>query len=141
MVNTIVVFMQVRRLFLAKSSTFEVLKPGASRFGSPYLMLKRYLEVEDNLRSFLVSNNLESRGLKNRPGIAKLKAFVADRVKKQQCMELERLLRPVYEVLRYVDTRIYCTRDLYNDLFKSHLQRACDSTHNILDSLKKGGII
>ena len=146
MVNTVVVFMhrptKVRRLFQAKYSTLEVLKPGATRFGSQYLMLKRYLEIEDNLRSFMVSDDWESCGLDDRHGITELKAFVADRDRKQQCVELQRLLQPVYEVLRYVDTRIYCAGDLYTDLFtlKTHLERACASTHYILDSLKRGGM-
>ena len=146
MVNSIVVFMhrptKVRRLFQAKYSSLEVLKPGATRFGSQYLMLKRYLEVQDNLRSFMVSDDWESCGLENRPGITELMAFVADRDKKQQCIELQKLLEPVYEVLRYVDTRVYCAGDLYTDLFnlKSKLQRACERHYHILESLMKVGM-
>ena len=64
MVNTVVVFMhrlvKVQLQFLAKYLPLVVLKPGTPRFGSRYLMLKRYLEVEDSLRLFMVLDDWES---------------------------------------------------------------------------------
>ena len=65
------------------------------------------MEVEDNLHSFMFADDWASCGLDNKPGITELKAFVAERDKKQQCIEVQTLLQPIYELLRYVDTRAY----------------------------------
>ena len=51
--------------------------------------------------------------------------FVNDPEKKHQCMEVLKLLKPVCEGLKYVDTRMYTAGDVYNDMHdpKSVLER------------------
>ena len=144
MVNTVVVFLhrptKIRRMWILKYSKLEALKPGATRFGSQYIMLKRYLEIENNLRQFMVSDDWDSLGLDGKRGVQEMREWVSNREKKQQALELLKLLEPVYEVLRYVDTRAYTAGDLYTDLYKlkSQLQHACQSMHYILhDDMKE----
>ena len=138
MVNTIVVFLhrptRIRRTWMVKYSKLEALKPGATRFGSQYIMLKRYLEIEDNLRQFMVSDDWINLGLEGKRGIDEMVEWVTNRDNKQCALEVLRLLEPCYEVLRYVDTRVYTAGDLYTDLYnlKQQLERACEGMSYIL---------
>ena len=69
-----------------------------------------------------------------KPWILEMKEFVNDRDMRQAAIELLKLLEPIYEVLRYVDTRVYTAGDLYTDLYnlKVQLERACDNMNYIL---------
>ena len=51
-------------------------------------------------------------------------------------------MRLVFEVLRYVDTRVYYAGNFYTNLFnlKTRIQRACDILYCILESPIKGGM-
>ena len=108
MVNTVVVFLhcqtRIRRMWILKCSKLEALKPGATRFGSQYIMLKRYLEIENDLRQFTVSDDWDSLGLDGKRGVQEMMEWVSNRDNKQQALELMKLLEPVYDVLRYIDT-------------------------------------
>ena len=97
-------------------------------------MLRRYVDISDYLWQFFVSNGWEELGLDRKPWILEMKEFVNDRDMRQAAIELLKLLEPIYEVLRYVDTRVYTAGDLYTDLYnlKVQLERACDNMNYIL---------
>ena len=83
MVNTIVVFLhrpkKIRHSWITKFNKLEALKPDATQFGSQYIMLRRYVDINNNLRQFFVSNDWEELGLDKKPGVVKMKEFVNDR--------------------------------------------------------------
>ena len=126
MVNTVVVLLHrptnMRRTWILKYGTMEALKPGATRFCSQYITLKRYLEIEDKLWQFMVSDAWRSLGLDGKRGVQEMKEWISNCDDKQKALELLKLLELIYEVLRYVDTRAYTAGDLYIDLYNHKSQ-------------------
>ena len=101
-------------------------------------MLRRYVDISDYLWQFFVSNGWEELGLDRKPWILEMKEFVNDRDMRQAAIELLKLLEPIYEVLRYVETRVYTAGDFYTDLYilKVQLERACNNLNYILKADK-----
>ncbi|CAI7792389.1 unnamed protein product [Closterium sp. NIES-53] len=91
-------------LFHELFSKLSLVRPGATRFGTQVIMLGRFLEVKRALRAMVISEEWEVAVARTEEGMEVRKLLLDD-----VCWDCRtavlRLMTPIYEVLRAVDTR------------------------------------
>ncbi|CAI5973997.1 unnamed protein product [Closterium sp. NIES-64] len=100
-------------LFRELFTKLSLVRPGATRFGTQVIMLGRFLEVKRALRAMVISEEWEDVAVaRTEEGMEVRKLFLDD-VFWDCGTAVHRLMTPIYEVLRAVDTRAQVMGQLY----------------------------
>ncbi|CAI5948065.1 unnamed protein product [Closterium sp. NIES-64] len=100
-------------LFHELFSTLSLVRPGATRFGTQVIMLARFLEVKKALKEMIISEEWESVAVARSEEGRAVRQLLLDEVFWECATAVLRLMTPVYEVLRVVDTRALVMGQIY----------------------------
>ncbi|CAI7902113.1 unnamed protein product [Closterium sp. NIES-54] len=100
-------------LFEDLFSKLSLVRPGATRFGTQVIMLSRFLEVKQALRSMVISEEWEGIAVAQKEEGKAVRKLLLDDVFWECGTAVLRLMTPVYEVLRTVDTRALVMGQVY----------------------------
>ncbi|CAI5467554.1 unnamed protein product [Closterium sp. Yama58-4] len=100
-------------LFEELFSTLSLVRPGATRFGTQVIMLTRFLEVKKALKEMVISEEWESVAVARSEEGRAVRLLLLDEVFWDCATAVLRLMTPVYEVLRVVDTRALVMGQIY----------------------------
>ncbi|CAI5963121.1 unnamed protein product [Closterium sp. NIES-64] len=100
-------------LFHELFSTLSLVRPGATRFGTQVIMLTRFLEVKKALKEMIISEEWESVAVARSEEGRAVRQLLLDEVFWECATAVLRLMTPVYEVLRVVDTRALVMGQIY----------------------------
>jgi len=119
--HRIVKFITIHQASLAhfrKKSTLELLKPGATRFASYFIMLQRLLEAEDALQETVIDREYKQwvNSVKNKAIRDESKAVVEKAVEEsfwESVTQLTSICEPIISLLRLVDGSAPCVGKMY----------------------------
>ncbi|CAI5957127.1 unnamed protein product [Closterium sp. NIES-64] len=100
-------------LFHELFSTLSLVRPGATRFGTQVIMLARFLEVKKALKEMIISEEWELVAVAQSEEGRAVRHLLLDEVFWECATAVLRLMTPVYEVLRVVDTRALVMGQIY----------------------------
>ncbi|CAI5511515.1 unnamed protein product [Closterium sp. Naga37s-1] len=100
-------------LFRELFTKLSLVRPGATRFGTQVIMLGRFLEVKRALRAMVVSEEWDDVAVARTEEGMEVRKLLLDDVFWDCGTAVLRLMTPVYEVLRAVDTRAQLMGQLY----------------------------
>ncbi|CAI5532755.1 unnamed protein product [Closterium sp. Naga37s-1] len=100
-------------LFHELFSTLSLVRPGATRFGTQVIMLTRFLEVKRALKEMVISEEWEAVAVARSDEGRAVRLLLLDEVYWDCAIAVLRLMTPVYEVLRVVDTRALVMGQIY----------------------------
>ncbi|CAI5480303.1 unnamed protein product [Closterium sp. Yama58-4] len=100
-------------LFEQLLSKLSLVRPGATRFGTQVIMLTRFLEVKKALREMVISDEWEGIAVAQKEEGKAVRDLLLDDVFWDCGTAVLRLMTPVYEVLRTVDTRALVMGQVY----------------------------
>ncbi|CAI5982221.1 unnamed protein product [Closterium sp. NIES-65] len=100
-------------LFHELFSTLSLVRPGATRFGTQVIMLARFLEVKKALKEMIISEEWELVAVARSEEGRAVRHLLLDEVFWECATAVLRLMTPVYEVLRVVDTRALVMGQIY----------------------------
>ncbi|CAI5526022.1 unnamed protein product [Closterium sp. Naga37s-1] len=91
----------------------SLVRPGATRFGTQVIMLGRFLEVKRALRAMVISEEWEEVTVARTEEGMEVRKLLLDDVFWDCGTAVLRLMTPIYEVLRAVDTRAQVMGQIY----------------------------
>ncbi|CAI5464482.1 unnamed protein product [Closterium sp. Yama58-4] len=100
-------------LFRELFTKLSLVRPGATRFGTQVIMLDRFLEVKRALRAMVISEEWEGVAVARTEEGMEVRKLLLDDVFWDCGTSVLRLMTPVYEVLRAVDTWAQVMGQLY----------------------------
>ncbi|CAI7757563.1 unnamed protein product, partial [Closterium sp. NIES-54] len=100
-------------LFHEFFSKLSLVRPGAMRFGTQVIMLGRFLEVKRTLRAMVISEEWEEVAVARTEEGMEVRKLLLDDVFWDCGTAVLRLMTPIYEVLRAVDTRAQVMGQIY----------------------------
>ncbi|CAI5979993.1 unnamed protein product [Closterium sp. NIES-65] len=100
-------------LFRELFTKLSLVRPGATRFGTQVIMLGRFLEVKRALRAMVISEEWEDVAVARTEEGMEVRKLLLDDVFWDCGTAVHRLMTPIYEVLRAVDTRAQVMGQLY----------------------------
>ncbi|CAI5959988.1 unnamed protein product [Closterium sp. NIES-65] len=100
-------------LFRELFTKLSLVRPGATRFGTQVIMLGRFLEVKRALRAMVISEEWEDVAVARTEEGMEVRKLLLDDVFWDCGSAVHRLMTPIYEVLRAVDTRAQVMGQLY----------------------------
>ncbi|CAI5511757.1 unnamed protein product [Closterium sp. Naga37s-1] len=100
-------------LFHEVFSELALVRPGATRFGTHVIMLARFLEVKRSLRQMVISEEWEEIAVAKQPEGKAVRHLLLDAVLWDCATAVLRIMQPVYDVLRVVDTRALVMGQVY----------------------------
>ncbi|CAI7912363.1 unnamed protein product [Closterium sp. NIES-53] len=100
-------------LFHELFSTLSLVRPSATRFGTQVIMLTRFLEVKRALKEMVISEEWEAVAVAQLDKGRAVRLLLLDEVFWDCATAVLRLMTPVYEVLRVVDTRALVMGRIY----------------------------
>lgn len=106
-----------------KKSTLELLKPGATRFASYFIMLQRLLEAKDALQETVIDREYKQwvNSVKNKAIRDESKAVVEKAVDEsfwESVTQLTSICEPIISLLRLVDGSAPCVGKVYWRMFQ-----------------------
>ncbi|CAI5932741.1 unnamed protein product [Closterium sp. NIES-64] len=100
-------------LFRELFTKLSLVRPGATRFGTQVIMLRRFLEVKKALQEMVISDEWKGVAVAQKTEGQEVRTLLLDDVFWDCVSAVLGLLTPVYEVLRVVDTRAQIMGQIY----------------------------
>ncbi|CAI7920687.1 unnamed protein product, partial [Closterium sp. NIES-54] len=92
-------------LFRELFTKLALVRPGATRFGTQVIIIRRFLEVKRTLQAMVISDEWKGVAVAQKKEGQEVRTLLLDDVFWDCISAVLRLLTPAYEVLRVVDTR------------------------------------
>ncbi|CAI5507984.1 unnamed protein product [Closterium sp. Naga37s-1] len=100
-------------LFRTLFTKLSLVRPGATRFGTQVIMVGRFLEVKRALKAMVISEEWEQVAVARSKEGQAVRTLLLDDVFWELVVAVQRLMTPVYEVLRAVDKRSLLMGQIY----------------------------
>ncbi|CAI5989022.1 unnamed protein product [Closterium sp. NIES-65] len=100
-------------LFRELFSKLELVRPGATRFGTQVIMIERFLEVKKALKEMVISEEWKSVAVANTEEGQAIRGLLLEETFWDSVTAILGLMKPIYEVLRIVDRRSLVMGSVY----------------------------
>jgi hypothetical protein len=104
-----------------KHSSKELLMPGETRFGSLFLMLQRYLDVQQSLKALFADPDwaawVEAQGSKKQAKAEKARRDLGRKSNAKLAKAIVAATEPIVKLLRMADSQVPCTGKVYHTVW------------------------
>ncbi|CAI5491383.1 unnamed protein product, partial [Closterium sp. Naga37s-1] len=128
-------------LFRELFTKLSLVRPGATRFGTQVIMLGRFLEVKRALRAMVVSEEWDDVAVARTEEGMEVRKLLLDDVFWDCGTAVLRLMTPVYEVLRAVDTRAQLMGQLYGLMLEATVKTTKAAEEAAAHFIKRTGLL
>ncbi|CAI5984917.1 unnamed protein product [Closterium sp. NIES-65] len=128
-------------LFRELFTKLSLVRPGATRFGTQVIMLGRFLEVKRALRAMVISEEWEDVAVARTEEGMEVRKLLLDDVFWDCGTAVHRLMTPIYEVLRAVDTRAQVMGQLYGLMLEATVKTNAAAETAAAHFIKRTGLL
>ncbi|CAI5457456.1 unnamed protein product [Closterium sp. Yama58-4] len=128
-------------LFRELFTKLSLVRPGATRFGTQVIMLGRFLEVKRTLRAMVISEEWEDAAVAKTEEGMEVRKLLLDDVFWDRGTAVHRLMTPIYEVLRAVDTRAQVMGQLYGLMLEATVKTNAAAETAAAHFIKRTGLL
>ncbi|CAI5974279.1 unnamed protein product [Closterium sp. NIES-65] len=128
-------------LFRELFTKLSLVRPGATRFGTQVIMLGRFLEVKRALRAMVISEEWEDVAVARTEEGMEVRKLLLDDVFWDCGTAVHRLMTPIYEVLRAVDTRAQVMGQLYGLMLEAMVKTNAAAETAAAHFIKRTGLL
>ncbi|CAI5950255.1 unnamed protein product [Closterium sp. NIES-64] len=106
-------------LFRELFSKLELVRPGATRFGTQVIMLTRFLGVKKELREMMISEQWKDVAASKTPDGKRIRELLLQDIFWETVAKVLAIMQPVYDVLRAVDKRSVIMGSIYGKMLEA----------------------
>ncbi|CAI5476768.1 unnamed protein product [Closterium sp. Yama58-4] len=128
-------------LFRELFTKLSLVRPGATRFGTQVIMLGRFLEVKRALRAMVISEEWEDVAVARTEEGMEVRKLLLDDVFWDCGTAVHRLMTPIYEVLRAVDTQAQVMGQLYGLMLEATVKTNAAAETAAAHFIKRTGLL
>ncbi|CAI5944390.1 unnamed protein product [Closterium sp. NIES-64] len=128
-------------LFRELFTKLSLVRPGATRFDTQVIMLGRFLEVKRALRAMVISEEWEDVAVARTEEGMEVRKLLLDDVFWDCGTAVHRLMTPIYEVLRVVDTRAQVMGQLYGLMLEATVKTNAAAETAAAHFIKRTGLL
>ncbi|CAI5525359.1 unnamed protein product [Closterium sp. Naga37s-1] len=128
-------------LFRELFSKLALVRPGATRFGTQVIMIKRFLEVKKALREMVISEEWKSVAVANTEEGQAIRGLLLEETFWDSVTAILGLMKPIYEVLRIVDRRSLVMGSVYGLMLEATVKTNEAATKAAAQLSKKTGLL